>query len=128
MKIARIDDYGIEQRIGELLRLGVMVAAAVVMAGGVLFLVRHHAVPPPYRVYRGYDAPFRTMRSILGSVLIRNSEGTIQFGILLLIATPVARVLFSVVAFALERDWMYVVFSALVLGILWFSLVHGSAL
>jgi uncharacterized membrane protein len=42
----------------------------------------------------------------------------IQLGLLLLIATPVARVVFTVFAFFMERDYTYVAVSLLVLGIL----------
>jgi len=42
-------------------------------------------------------------------------------GLLLLIATPIARVAFSIVGFALERDRMYVVFTLIVLAILLYS-------
>jgi uncharacterized membrane protein len=49
----------------------------------------------------------------------------IQLGLLLLIATPVARVAFSVVAFVLERDRMYVGITLLVLAVLLFSLLGG---
>jgi uncharacterized membrane protein len=43
-------------------------------------------------------------------------------GLLLLIATPVARVAFSVIGFALEKDWMYVVITLIVLALLIYSL------
>ncbi len=46
----------------------------------------------------------------------------IQFGLLILIMTPIARVAFSLVAFAFERDKTYVVLTAIVLGILIYSL------
>jgi uncharacterized membrane protein len=51
----------------------------------------------------------------------------IQLGILVLIATPVARVLFSMLGFALERDWMYVVITAIVLALLLYSLISPSS-
>jgi len=44
--------------------------------------------------------------------------GVAQLGLLVLLATPVARVAAALVGFALERDRLYVVVSALVLGIL----------
>jgi uncharacterized membrane protein len=37
---------------------------------------------------------------------IGSGRGMIQLGVLLLIATPVARVAFSVVGFIRERDWL----------------------
>jgi uncharacterized membrane protein len=45
-----------------------------------------------------------------------------SLGILLLIATPVARVIFTVFAFAHERDWTYVVVTLIVLALLLYSL------
>ena len=54
-------------------------------------------------------------------------RGVIQLGLLLLIATPIARVAFSVVGFALERDRMYVVFTLIVLAILLYSLLGSGA-
>jgi uncharacterized membrane protein len=50
-----------------------------------------------------------------------------QLGLLLLIATPIVRVAFSAVAFALEGDKMYVLFTLLVLAVLLYSL-FGSFL
>lgn len=41
-------------------------------------------------------------------------------------ATPVLRVLVSVVAFAVERDGLYVVLTLIVLGLLSFSLFGGG--
>ena len=48
-----------------------------------------------------------------------------QFGLLLLIATPVARVAMAVVGFALERDRLYVVVSLIVLTVLLLSLTRA---
>ena len=55
-----------------------------------------------------------------------NSEDIIQFSLLLLIATPVARVLMAAVGFYLERDRMYVVVSLIVLVALLFSLMCAT--
>jgi uncharacterized membrane protein len=48
-----------------------------------------------------------------------------QLGLLLLIATPVARVAFSLAAFAVQRDRLYVVVTLVVLGVLTFSMAGG---
>jgi uncharacterized membrane protein len=56
------------------------------------------------------------------SALALEGRGLIQLGLLLLIATPIARVAFSIVAFALEKDRMYVGFTAIVLTILLYSI------
>jgi uncharacterized membrane protein len=123
-----VDDKRIEQIIAVLLRTGVSLAASVVLFGGVMYLLRHHDDVPQYNIFHSADSPFRNLRNILHSAQLHNSEAIIQTGILLLIATPVARVIFSVIAFALERDRMYVIFSLGVLVILIFSLLHGGSL
>jgi uncharacterized membrane protein len=46
----------------------------------------------------------------------------IQLGTLLLVAMPVARVLFVGICFCMERDWLYVGVAAMVLVILFSSL------
>jgi uncharacterized membrane protein len=51
-----------------------------------------------------------------------HARGLIQLGLLLLIATPMARVAFSVIGFALEKDWFYVGITLLVLALLIYSL------
>ena len=52
------------------------------------------------------------------SAVALHSEGIIQFGLLLLILTPVARVAMAIVGFSLERDRLYTVVSLIVLLIL----------
>ena len=54
------------------------------------------------------------------------SRGMIQLGLLLLIATPVARVVFAVIGFYLERDRMYTIVSLIVLAVLVFSLMRAA--
>jgi uncharacterized membrane protein len=55
------------------------------------------------------------------------SESIVQLGLLLLIATPVARVAFTLVAFVLQRDRTYVVVTSIVLALLLYGLVFGNA-
>jgi uncharacterized membrane protein len=66
------------------------------------------------------------VRGIIGDTVALHGRGIIQLGLLLLIATPVARVAFSIFGFAQERDRMYVVFTVIVFAILLWSLL-GSA-
>jgi uncharacterized membrane protein len=116
------NDQKIEDIIGNLLRIGVGTAAAVVLVGAAAYLVRHGFGHANYRVFRGEPSDLRTLRGIVRAALGLHPRGIIQLGLVLLIATPVARVAFSVFAFAVERDRMYVVFTLMVLGILIVSL------
>lgn len=112
----------VEEIIGDLLRAGVISAALVALLGGIVYLVRHGAETPDYRVFLGEPANLRGVSGIIADTRALSGRGIIQFGILLLMATPVARVAFSVVAFALQRDRTYVVITLIVLAVLCFSL------
>jgi len=119
------DEERVEQMVGNLLRAGVLIAAIVAFGGGMAFLARHGSSTPAYHVFRGESTMLNTLGGVLHGVAALNTAALVQFGIVLLIATPVARVLLTLIAFALRRDWMYVVISAIVLGALMFSLLGG---
>lgn len=118
-------DFRIEQIVGNLLRIGVIIAAGVVTAGAVVFLVRHGGEPPQYKIFRGEPSNLRHVGGIVTDAFSGHARGLIQLGLLLLIATPVARVVFSIFGFALERDHAYVLITLIVLGVLAFSLAGG---
>jgi uncharacterized membrane protein len=123
---AKVDDKSVEIFLGKLLRWGVLLAALVVFVGGAWFLVESHDVAQNYKTFRGEPAELRSVPEIVRQAIELRPLGVIQFGLLLLIATPVARVLFSVLGFGLERDWMYVVITLLVLALLVCTLASSS--
>jgi uncharacterized membrane protein len=120
-------DQRIENILGNLLRAGVLLAALVVLIGASIYLIRHGRSPADYRIFQGEPADLRNIRGIFQQAFALQGRGVIQLGLLLLIATPVARVAFSVWGFAEEHDRMYVVFTLIVLAVLLYSLL-GSGL
>jgi len=120
------DDRRMELILGNLLRSGVLLSAAVVLWGGCIYLSRHGHEKASYRVFVGEPSEFCTIPGVIHSVLNGRGRGLIQLGLLLLIATPIARVAFSMVGFALERDRMYVVFTLIVLAVLLYSLLGSG--
>src|SRR5215510_6430564 len=118
-------EYEVEQFIGNLLRGGVLIAAMVVLLGGSLYLVRHGAALPFYASFQGEPEELRRIPGILADAWALHGRGVIQLGLLLLIATPVARVVCAMVAFALQRDWLYVSVTAVVLSVLVYGLLGG---
>jgi uncharacterized membrane protein len=121
-----MDDRRLETIIGELLRAGVMMAAATVLAGGVLYLTHHHADAVNFRTFAAGDASTRTLSGITKAAAHGQGRAIIQVGLLLLILTPIARVGVAMVGFLLERDRTYALVSLIVLVILAFSLMHAS--
>lgn len=110
---------------GNLLRIGVLLSAAVVLLGGIVYLMRYGGSPPHYRLFKGEPQDLRTLSGTVSFAAHGHSRGIIQTGLLLLIATPIARVVFSVYAFLRERDRLYVGVTLFVLAILTYSIVWG---
>jgi uncharacterized membrane protein len=120
-----MDDRRLETIIGRLLQTGVLMAAATVLSGGILYLVRHHSEPAHFHNFVAGGPAIRTLAGIVQSAAHLNGEGLIQIGLVLLILTPVARVAMAVVGFFMERDRMYGVVSLIVLFILALSLIRA---
>ncbi|MDP9146676.1 MAG: DUF1634 domain-containing protein [Acidobacteriota bacterium] len=118
-------DKRMDQIMAALLRTGVSLAAGFVLLGGVIFLLRHHMPATDYRVFHGEPAQLRTIDGIFHEALSLHGQALIQLGFLFLIATPVARVLFSVFAFIYDKDWTYVAITLTVLALLSYSLLGG---
>ena len=112
--------------IGNLLRSGVVLSALIILFGAVIYLVRHGHSLTDYRVFRGEPSDLRSVRGILRDAIALRGRGIIQLGLLFLIATPVARVAFSIFGFAEERDRMYVVIASIVLLVLAYSLIGST--
>lgn len=121
-----MDDRRLETTIGNLLRIGVLLAAGIVTLGALFYLARNYSARADFHTFTTEAANLRSMQAIVRSAAHLDARGLIQFGLLLLIATPVARVVFAVIGFALERDRLYVVVSSIVLVILIFSLLHAT--
>ena len=111
--------------IGNLLRAGVVLSGAIVFIGGLVYLSRHGAEAPVYHVFHGEPSDLRGVPGIWRDVLALRGRGIIQFGLLLLIATPVARVAYLIYAFALQKDKLYAVVALIVLLLLAYGLFGG---
>jgi len=123
--LPRLSDADMDRIIAAVLRIGVSAAAAVVLAGGAYYLMKYGAMPAQYRVFRGEPAELRSLSGIVTSAVALRSRAIISVGLLLLILTPIARVVFSVLAFAVQRDRLYVVVTLIVLTVLLYNLIVG---
>jgi uncharacterized membrane protein len=116
-----------ESILASLLRSGVLAAAAVVLVGAVFYLYRHGMSLPDYRVFRGEPSDLRNLRGIIGDTMSLHGRGIIQLGLMILVATPITRVAFSILIFVRERDALYTAITSFVLALLLFSLVGGGS-
>jgi uncharacterized membrane protein len=94
----------------------------VVLIGGALVLRHPHASIPDYRHFTAAGPSLDTLPGIVDGVRHFSPAAIIQLGLVLLIATPVARVVFCVAGFARQRDKLYVGISMTVLLVLLYSL------
>jgi uncharacterized membrane protein len=100
-----------------------MASGLLVAVGGAVYLSRHALEQPSYHAFESEPEFLRSVHGIVTDAMTFDGRGVIQLGLLVLIATPIARVLFSVVGFVRQRDWLYVSITAVVLALLAVSLI-----
>jgi len=111
-----------ERVLGNLLRVGVLISAFIVSAAGVFYLIHYGTETPDYHVFRGEPADLQSLSGIIRDVFALRRRGSIQFGILLMMATPIARVGLSMLLFICQGDRIYSAVSFIVLTLLICSL------
>lgn len=116
-------DKNMEILMGNLLRYGVLISAMFVLAGSIIYLAQHGFEKPQYHYFLGEPYRLIHLKDIIENALKGHAKSIIQFGLILLIATPVARIVFSIIGFFLEKDYLYVVITAIVLSIIILSFV-----
>jgi uncharacterized membrane protein len=111
-------DEAVEAVLAHLLRAGVVVSAALVGLGGLRYLTDHGSAAPPGRLFTGEPVDLRQVAGILHGAVRFHGRALIMAGLLVLIATPVARVGASLIAFLEQRDRTYAALTAFVLAVL----------
>jgi uncharacterized membrane protein len=120
------DDRRMEIIMGRLLQFGVLLASLVMLTGGLLYLKGHHSSRPDYSVFASEPQALRHFSGIVHGIAAGDASAVIQLAVLLLIATPVARVAFAFVSFGIERDKLYMFVSALVLAVLLYGFLRSQ--
>ncbi|RZK23494.1 MAG: DUF1634 domain-containing protein [Flavobacterium sp.] len=115
-------DKDVQLILGTLLRVGVLVATGIVLIGGIIFLITHADQKVSFQNFKPEETKFSSIASIFVGLRRFDGLATIQFGVLLLIFTPIARVVFSIFSFLLEKDYMYVLIGLIVLCVIITSL------
>lgn len=117
-----LGDKDVQLILGTLLRVGVIVSTSIVLLGGLLYLFNHSNTLVSYHDFKPEEVKFSSVAQILKGLKTFDGLAIIQFGVLLLIFTPIARVVFSVFSFLMERDYMYVLIGLIVLCVIITSL------
>lgn len=119
----KAEEKHFDEMISIVLRTGVIISSIVVLVGGIFYLSRSGMHHPLYRPFRGEPQNLRELRDIVRGLFTLEPRNWMQFGLLLLVATPVARVALCVITFIKEKDRTYIVLTLIVLFVLVFGFV-----
>lgn len=122
-----ITDKDIQSLVGNLLRAGVYISMCIVILGGIIYLFDHGSEKIDYAIFDINKVSLKTVAAIFEEVITFKGVAIVQFGLLMLIFTPIARVIMAVVSFFIEKDYLYVLIGLIVLSIIMASLSGGFA-
>lgn len=117
-----LGDKDVQLILGTLLRVGVLLSTGIVLVGGILFISTHTQQKVSFENFKPEAAKFSSIGAIFVGLRRFDGLAIIQFGVLLLIFTPIARVVFSIFSFLMEKDYMYVLIGLIVLCVIITSL------
>ncbi|MBD2775945.1 DUF1634 domain-containing protein [Iningainema tapete] len=121
-----LSEQQFEQLLSNLLKYGVLIASSVVLVGGILYLLRHGSEPVDYGFFQGVPSKLCSPTGVVTAALSGSYSGIIQLGLLLLVATPIVRVVISLLVFLKQREYIFSAISLFVLTALIYSLVAGA--
>jgi uncharacterized membrane protein len=119
------EERDVELYIGKLLRYGVFLSSIITITGGIIYISQHPNQQLNFKTFVGAPNYLRELTTLLPAVIKFDGMAIIQLGVAVLIATPILRVAFSIVAFAIEKDRMYVVITCIVLAIILSNMIFG---
>ncbi|EJG02435.1 DUF1634 domain-containing protein [Flavobacterium sp. F52] len=112
--------------IGNLLRYGVWISLSVAFIGGIVYLIHNGSQIEDYSVFKENNRNiFEVIAAVYNGAIQGNGESLIFTGIILLFLTPVLRVLLSLFSFLLEKDYLYVGITLIVIAIIIISISFG---
>ena len=118
--------------VGKLLRYGFFLSCGITLLGGIIYLFQNHGVSmehykptPDGEPFPGVEHYLRELSTMIPRALAFDGAAIIQLGVCVLIATPILRVTVSVIAFLIEKDYMYVVITLIVLIIIIANMLLG---
>ena len=116
-RVQQTTDKDLEVIMGNLLRYGVLLSAVIVLTGAIIYLTQHGTSTPRYSSFSGEPKRLIQFKSIWQTALQGRGRSIIQLGLLFLIATPIARIVFSIIGFLLEKDIFYTIITLIVLTV-----------
>ncbi|MGJ7031814.1 DUF1634 domain-containing protein [Niabella hirudinis] len=126
MRENRFTDKTLQTIIGTLLRYGVWLALSIGAIGGAVYLVKHGREPMHYASFTETDKSIgQLLKEMIAGIESHSGTSIIFLGIILLFLTPALRLVFSFIAFLIEKDYLYVLVTFIVMAIIGVSISLG---
>ena len=103
-----------------------MTACCIAVLGGAYYLICHGSEPvPDYYKFHGEPSSLTSLSGIFGGLLHLKAANWIQLGVLVLMLTPITRIILSLFDFAHQRDWLYVAITTIVFLVIFLNSLGG---
>ena len=120
-------DADLNRSVGNLLRLGVILSVITTLIGFVKLFMEGFKMPRKYKLLDMGTSSEKVWSHFWETLCKGEGTAIIQLGILMLIFTPLMRIIFALIGYLKEKDYLYVVISSIVLIIMVISFVTGYA-
>ncbi|KFF02315.1 DUF1634 domain-containing protein [Chryseobacterium luteum] len=120
-------DVDLNRSVGNLLRLGVILSVITSLIGFIKLFTEGFKMPKKYTSLDMGSSSEKVWGMFWNSLCKGEGMAIIQLGILLLIFTPLVRIIFALIGYLKEKDYVYVVISSIVLAIMAVSFFTGYA-
>jgi uncharacterized membrane protein len=108
--------------IGNVLRYGVVISFAIIALGSALLFLEnstgYYSLGTAEELFQRHNRFLIGFVPLIQGVIAAKPYAVIDLGLIVLLATPIARVLISIFLFAEEKRYVYVAITACVLAIL----------
>lgn len=120
-------DVDLNRSVGNLLRLGVLLSVTISLVGFIKLFFEGFEMPKKYTSLDVGSSSEKVWGHFWHSLGAGEGMAIIQLGILILIVTPIMRIVFALIGYLKEKDYVYVVISSIVLAIMAISFFTGYA-
>ncbi|MBK1897457.1 DUF1634 domain-containing protein [Chryseobacterium paridis] len=120
-------DVDLNRSVGNLLRMGVILSVVISIAGFIKLFLEGFKMPKNYTSLEVGSSSEKVWGQFWDSLCKGEGMAIIQLGILVLIFTPLMRIVFALIGYLKEKDYVYVVISSIVLAIMAISFFTGYA-
>jgi uncharacterized membrane protein len=120
-------DVDLNRSVGNLLRLGIILSVATSLIGFIKLFTEGFEMPKKYTSLAIANSSDKVWSHFWNSLCKGEGMAIIQLGILLLIFTPLMRIIFALIGYLKEKDYIYVFISSVVLAIMAVSFFAGYA-